>query len=78
MPVMDLYEAWGAEHVQDREMRLQDSQGNDHLGIPIKYKNEPGSVDFKLHELGEHTSAILADLGYSAERIAELKSAGAI
>ena len=78
MPVMDLYEAWGSDHVRDREMRLQDGQGNDHLGIPIKYKNEPGSVDFKLHGLSEHTSEILEGLGYSPEQIEGLKSTGAV
>ena len=59
-------------------MRLQDGQGNDHLGIPIKYKNEPGSVDFKLHGLSEHTSEILEGLGYSPEQIEGLKSTGAV
>jgi formyl-CoA transferase len=28
--------------------------------------------------LGEHTDQVLAELGYSAEQIAELRSAGAI
>ena len=78
MPVMDLHEAWNSPHVRDREMRVTDPDGNDHVGIPIKYRNEPGRIDFRLPELGRDSAAILRDLGYSAEAIAEMKQAGAI
>jgi len=78
MPVMDLHEAWGSQHVRDREMRVTDANGNDHVGIPIKFQNEPGRVDVNLPKLGGDSEAILADLGYSAEAIAEMKAAGAI
>lgn len=78
MPVMDLHEAWNSPHVRDREMRVTDPDGNDHVGIPIKYRNEPGRIDFRLPELGRDTEAILRDLGYSAAAIAEMKQAGAI
>jgi len=78
MPVMDLHEAWNSPHVRDREMRVTDPDGNDHVGIPIKYRNEPGRIDFRLPELGRDSEAILRDLGYSAAAIAEMKQAGAI
>ena len=44
----------------------------EHLGIPIKYTNEPGQVDFKLPELGEHSREIAIRLGYSDTEIKEL------
>ena len=52
MPVMDLEEAWDTPQVWEREMRIKDPQGNDHMGIPIKFKNEPGRVNFHLPKHG--------------------------
>ena len=78
MPVMDLEEAWDTPQVWEREMRIKDQQGNDHMGIPIKFKNEPGRVNFHLPKHGENNAEILKDLGYSQDEIAALKAAGAI
>lgn len=78
MPVMDLEEAWDTPHVWEREMRIKDPQGNDHMGIPIKFKNEPGRVNFDLPKHGEHSTEILEGLGYSADDVAALKDSGAI
>ncbi|MEK9944628.1 MAG: CaiB/BaiF CoA-transferase family protein [Alphaproteobacteria bacterium] len=78
MPVMDLEEAWDTPHVWEREMRIKDPQGNDHMGIPIKFKNEPGRVNFDLPKHGEHSAEILEGLGYSADDVAALKDSGAI
>ena len=78
MPVMDLEEAWDTPHVWEREMRIKDPQGNDHMGIPIKFKNEPGRVNFNLPKHGEHSAEILKGLGYSADDVAALKDSGAI
>jgi len=78
MPVMDLEEAWDTPHVWEREMRIKDPQGNDHMGIPIKFKNEPGRVNFDLPKHGEHSAEILEGLGYSADDVTALKDSGAI
>lgn len=78
MPVYDLLEAWNSPHVWAREMRLKDEAGNDHMGIPIKYKNEPGRVNFQLPQVGEHTDEILKGLGYNAGAIQDLRTRGAI
>ncbi len=72
MPVMTLNEAWDTDHVWAREMRVRDDQGNDHVGVAIKFRNEPGSVHFGLAAVGEHTEAILANLGCSPEEIVSL------
>ncbi len=78
MPVMDLEEAWDTPQVWAREMRIKDPQGNDHIGIPIKFKNEPGRVNFDLPSHGGHTAEILKDLGYSEKEVTALKTAGAV
>lgn len=58
-PVRSLNEAIRDPHLQQRDMLLQDEQGSYHLGIPIKYRNEPGQVNFNLPEFGQHTSEVL-------------------
>ena len=78
MPVCDLKEAWDSPQVWQRQMRVKDSEGNDHIGIPIKFKNEPGRIDFALPKHGEHTSLILNNIGYSEEQINDLKSKGIV
>ncbi len=78
MPVMDMKEAWDTEQVWQREMRIKDPQGNDHMGIPIKFKNEPGKVNFDLPAVGGHTEEILKGLGYGDADIKALKESGAV
>ncbi len=78
MPVLDINEAWNSEHVWQRDMRLKDAAGNDHMGIPIKYTNEPGRVDFRLPQVGEHTDEILKTLGCDAVTLKALHDRGAV
>jgi crotonobetainyl-CoA:carnitine CoA-transferase CaiB-like acyl-CoA transferase len=78
MPVYDLNEAWNTPHVWERGMRLRDPAGNDHIGVAVKYTEEPGRVNFALPEVGEHTVEILRSLGYPDQRIAELREVKAI
>ena len=47
-------------------------------GIVPKLSETPGGVEWTGPQLGEHNAQVLCELGYSAERIAELKAAGAI
>jgi crotonobetainyl-CoA:carnitine CoA-transferase CaiB-like acyl-CoA transferase len=61
-PVLDLAEAWDTEHVHAREMRVTDAAGNDHIGIPIKYRQEPGRINPDLPTVGQHTAEILKAL----------------
>ena len=78
MPVMDLHEAWNTAHVRERAMRVTDPDNNDHVGIPIKYKNEPGDINFALADLGEHNTEVLSKIGYSEPEIAALRESGVI
>jgi crotonobetainyl-CoA:carnitine CoA-transferase CaiB-like acyl-CoA transferase len=48
------------------------------LGMPIKFGTTPGEITRAAPTLGQHTDAILAELGYSASSIARLRSDGAV
>jgi crotonobetainyl-CoA:carnitine CoA-transferase CaiB-like acyl-CoA transferase len=48
------------------------------LGIPPKLSDTPGQVRTAPPMLGEHTDAILGELGFGDDRIAALRRAGAI
>ena len=66
-PVKNLVEAIHDPHVHHRRMVVTDDRGLKHLGIPIKFRDEPGGINFACPELGQHGPEILRDLGYSAE-----------
>ena len=80
-PVLDLDEALGSELVRARGMVVEVSQPElgtvRQLGLPIKLGRTPGDPTRPAPALGEHTEAILADAGYSAEQIAAMLAAGA-
>lgn len=42
------------------------------VGVPIKLSRTPGSLEFGAAALGEHTRAVLAELGYSESEISNL------
>ena len=77
-PVNTLHEALDTEHVRARGMRPELPAGQPHLGIPIRFADEPGRLDARLEEQGESTDAVLAELGYDAQAIAALRAAGAL
>jgi crotonobetainyl-CoA:carnitine CoA-transferase CaiB-like acyl-CoA transferase len=54
-PVLDLHEAFHSDHAKAREMMVRDDAGNLHIGLPIKFADEPGRLIPDLPELGEDT-----------------------
>ena len=48
------------------------------LGIPVKLSETPGAVDRPAPLVGQHTAAILTELGYSESEQRDLKSRGVI
>jgi crotonobetainyl-CoA:carnitine CoA-transferase CaiB-like acyl-CoA transferase len=53
-----------------------DGRGWEHIGIPIKFEDEPGRIDFGLPALGEHSEDILRGLGYTEAELAAMKAKG--
>ncbi len=82
-PVLDLGEALDSDLVRQREMVVEVDQPGARapvrsLGHPVKFSGTPAVATRPGPALGEHTAAVLAELGYSPEQVAELESAGAI
>lgn len=75
-PVRDLRQGLDDPQLRAREMVLEDERGWEHIGIPVKFRDEPGRVDFRLPDHGEHSREILHDLGYSEAEIDRLKQEG--
>ncbi len=75
-PVKNLREAADDPQIRHRQMIVQDSRGWEHIGIPMKFKHEPGELKFEFARLGQHTEEILAELGHGPAAIAALKAAG--
>jgi crotonobetainyl-CoA:carnitine CoA-transferase CaiB-like acyl-CoA transferase len=75
-PVKSLREGLDDPQVRHREMVVEDARGWEHIGLPIKYKEEPGRIDFGLPELGEHSENILRGLGYTDAELAAMKADG--
>lgn len=61
-PVLDLKQAFAQEQVAARQMLLYDAEGLPHLGVPIKFGEEPAQPRLAVPRLDEHRVAILAEL----------------
>ncbi len=77
-PVRDLREAYDDPQVRAREMVLVDGRGWRHIGLPLKYRNEPGRPSFDAPALGGHSDEILRGLGYAGSEIAAMRARGII
>lgn len=71
-PVKDLHSAIHSQHLKQRHMLVEDERGNKHLGIPIKYRAEPGRINPHLDEFGESTQAVLKEIGLTDRDIERL------
>lgn len=75
-PVRTLREGLASEQVRARGMRQSVDQRGlgggriTQLGIPIRYRQEPGRIDPEIPELGQHTGEVLRSLGLAPGEIA--------
>lgn len=77
-PLRNLYEGFFDPNTREREMLLLDEEGNEHIGVPIKFRNEPAQPNLQLPRFGEHSTAILRHLGYGDTEIQQLAQEGVI
>ena len=75
-PVKNLREAADDIQIRHREMIVEDSNGLEHIGIPMKFLGEPGELKFKYAEVGQHTREILSQLGYSISEQDAMRDGG--
>ncbi|MEP1444672.1 MAG: CoA transferase [Paraglaciecola sp.] len=72
-PVRSLNDAIHDEHLMQRDMLLTDDDGNLHLGVPVKYQQEPAQPKFRLPKFSEDTETLLRELGYSEQQITTMR-----
>ena len=77
-PMRTLPESLEDAHFKARGMVLKDARGWDHLGVPIRFADEPARPNFDPPAHGQHSSAILRSLGYADGEIAQLKAKGVV
>jgi len=62
-PVHDLREGFDQPQVAAREMLLHDENGGEHIGVPIKYLNEPAQPELSAPALGQHNRELCEEAG---------------
>lgn len=77
-PVRTLKDAMDDPFTQERGMVLHDAQGNRHLGIPIRFRDEPGRADLRLPDFGEHSEELARETGLDPQAVMALKARGVI
>lgn len=61
-PVKDLREAMEDPHLAARAMILRDAQGHRHLGVAMKFRDEPAQPRLTIPAFGEHTELVLGEI----------------
>ncbi len=76
--VKTLTEAFSDPHTRAREMIFEAPDGGLHLGIPIRFSDEPGRINPRLDPFAASTASVLAEIGLDAAAVkADAKPASA-
>ena len=75
-PVNDLRQGADDPQIRARDMIVEDESGQEHIGIPIKFKHEPGSINFESPALGEHNTEMARLAGFDEDKIESMKDKG--
>jgi len=75
-PVNDLRQGVDDPQIRAREMIVEDDLGREHIGIPIKFKNEPGTIRFQSPELGADNIEIARGLCFEDLEIEMMRARG--
>ena len=76
--VRSLKDAFEDPHALHRKMLLQDARGNRHIGVPIKYAEEPAQPNLDIPAYGEHSLEIGESLGMDRAWLERLAARGLI
>ncbi|MDO4177858.1 MAG: CoA transferase [Phascolarctobacterium sp.] len=80
-PVCTLDEALASELTAQENMLFEansDLGKIKYVGAPVKFSDNQARIRLRAPELGEHTQAVLQGLGFTDEKIAELRAEGSI
>jgi crotonobetainyl-CoA:carnitine CoA-transferase CaiB-like acyl-CoA transferase len=77
-PVLDMVEALADPNIAARDLLVPHEGQGRQLGVAIKYAREPGHAAPHAPALGEHSAALLRELGHDERSIADLRSRGVI
>lgn len=75
-PVLDLNQAHQDPHAKARGMSQVDADGVPYVGNPIRFSEEPASINTWVAEHGQHTAEVLEQLGYSDGQVSALLRSG--
>jgi crotonobetainyl-CoA:carnitine CoA-transferase CaiB-like acyl-CoA transferase len=77
-PVRSLKDAMADPYTIARGMVITGPDGHKHLGIPIRFLDEPGQANLKLPDYGAHSTQLAREAGLNDDAINVLKARGAL
>jgi crotonobetainyl-CoA:carnitine CoA-transferase CaiB-like acyl-CoA transferase len=77
-PVRSLKDAMDDPYTAERGMVIEDQDGNRHLGVPIRFADEPARPSLALPAYGEHSAELARAAGVDDATIKALQARGAI
>ncbi|MEM8950797.1 MAG: CaiB/BaiF CoA-transferase family protein [Pseudomonadota bacterium] len=77
-PIQNLREALDDPQARARAMVIEDERGWEHIGNPLKFRDEPPMPNFLMAQQGEHARELLEELGYDGGEIDRLVDSGVV